>query len=101
MDADDLPELTALLPLLDQADLTAECRQTALWCLKQLPRLYQRLRETNEEQYHDAIRRLAQAMLKELPAGLAQDVVARLDAMHERLGLRGLGLKVGCPRRAA
>jgi hypothetical protein len=96
-----LAELVALRRLTQKARLTEEVRHTALWCLDQLPKLYADFRGTDESRFADAILRLARAVLKRLAetgsgedAGrVAKAVVARLGALHERLGLAPLALR--------
>jgi hypothetical protein len=106
MDAGDLVELSELHGLVERAALEPGARQTVLWCLAQLPRLYRELRRTYEEQFYEAIRRLVHALLKALAgpdaARVAEAAVGRLGALHERLGLRPLDLhpERRYPRRA-
>jgi hypothetical protein len=97
MDVEDFPELTELRTLVEGADLTAEARHTALWCLGQLPALYRDLRQTDEQRFFDGIQRLAQAVLKEMP-GHDGDIIARFQALHRRLSLHPLTLRR--PRKA-
>jgi hypothetical protein len=98
MDADPLPELAAIRTLVEASDLASEARETALWCLGQLTRPYLELLRTQEQRFADAIQGLAQAMLKHLSehggAAVAEPLVAHLHALHERLGLRPLSLKL-------
>ena len=78
------------------------CKQSAAWCIRQLPPLYTLFRQTNESRYGDELSRLFQCVLKELTKGetacpKAQQLVAsipgRLHLLHEQLGLPRLELK--------
>jgi hypothetical protein len=42
------------------------CKQTAAWCIGQLPTLYGKFRQTCESRYGEEISRLVQWLLKEL-----------------------------------
>ena len=85
MDVEDFPELMELRTLVEGAELTAEARHTALWCLGQLPALYRDLRQTDEQRFFDGIQRLARVV-----AGRDAAAIARFQALHRRLGLREL-----------
>jgi hypothetical protein len=85
MDVEDFPELMELRTLVEGAELTAEARHTALWCLGQLPALYRDLRQTDEQRFFDGIQRLAQVV-----AAHDETIIARFQALHRRLGLREL-----------
>jgi hypothetical protein len=101
MNAAGLTELTTLRTLVQRANLAAEAKHTALWCLDQLPALYTEFRLNYESRFVDSILRLARAVLKRLAeegtgqgAGRVADaVVAQLGALHERLGLAPLVLR--------
>lgn len=78
------------------------CKQTALWCMGQLPTLYTKFRLTNESRYGDEIIRMVQGVLKELADDqnpcpharkLAVSLPARLRRLHEKFGLPGLNIK--------
>jgi hypothetical protein len=84
----------------EEADVAEAPRQAIAWCLRQLPRLYRELARTAESRYADEITRLARAMLKALAGGapgVAEALVARLHALHGRLGLPALDLKPPAP----
>ena len=69
-------------------------KQTALWCIKQLPSPYESFRLTNESRYGDQITRLLDALLKELGEGeTATKVAERIRLLHEKLGLPVLHLR--------
>jgi hypothetical protein len=96
----DLTELTDLFKLTAAADITDEAKNSARWCLDQMPKLYRDFRSTNESRYFESINNLARAMLKRLgEAGAGDDagkvceaVVRRLGEMHRRLGIAPLAL---------
>ena len=79
------------------------CKQTAAWCIGQLPALYAKFRQTCESRYGEEISRLVQSLLKELATSqqtcpeahqLAARIDDRLRLLHEQFGLPGLNLKV-------
>jgi hypothetical protein len=89
------------------AAIPADSKESALWCVGQLPALYIRLDETCESRFGDEIARLVQVTLKLLlnvkkttPAleQLAADIPDRLRNVHEKLGIPALTLKT--PRAA-
>ena len=79
------------------------CKQSAAWCIGQLPPpLYTLFRRTSESRYGEEITRLFQCVLKELTKGeaacpkaqrLVLSIPGRLQLLHERLGLPRLELK--------
>lgn len=84
------------------AAIPSPSKQTALWCLEQLPDLYGKFVMTNESRYGDAISHYVQAVLKELvsskkPGTEAQQLAAgipdRFRLLHEQLGIPLLHLK--------
>jgi hypothetical protein len=84
------------------AGLSADAKETALWGLGQLPKLYAQFRVSSESRYADQITRVLQGVLKELnehkpacPAAqrLAAAIPERLRSLHEEAGLPGLHLK--------
>ena len=91
-----MEELTAIGQAVQSADLSVPARDTALWCLEQLPRLCQEFQKTYESRYWDEILRREQGMMAEL-AGLDPEVTAgvleRLRTLHERLGLPQFAVK--------
>jgi hypothetical protein len=106
MDAD----LQAVQELVNTATLPDEARHTANWCLDQLPELYDKFSQTYDARYPEAIRRLVRAMLGALTPRrkattearqLAEAVLDRLGALHERLGLPELDIKASRPRKVA
>ena len=97
MDENQLPEIATIETLLHGADMPAEVRQTALWCIQQLPGLYRDLGRTYDSRHGDEILRLSRAAsLKVTDAGVAEAIRTQLVGLHERLGFGALDLK---PRR--
>jgi hypothetical protein len=96
-------ELATLHTLIQAANLAADAKHSALWCVDQLPKLYADFGRTNESRFGDAICRLSQGVLKCLAEHGAGDdagrvgeaLVAQLGGLHERLGLVPLPLKQG------
>ena len=77
-------------------------KQSAAWCIGQLPPLYTLFRQTSESRYGEEITRLFQCVLKELTKGetacpkaqrLVSSIPGRPQLLHERLGLPRLELK--------
>jgi hypothetical protein len=102
MDADVVAELDSLRCLIGAAALAGAERHTALWCLNQLPRLYRELERTCESRYADEVAGLVAGACKALGGapGLAGELANRLRALHARLGLPGISLKVpAAPKR--
>jgi hypothetical protein len=93
----------------DEVQLTAipgGNKQSAAWCIGQLPPLYAKFRQTNESRYGDEITHLLQCVLKELTKGetacpkaqkLVESIPDRLQLLHEELGLPRLMLKAPRP----
>jgi len=76
--------------------IPSECKDTAVWCIVQLPTLYVKFRQTSENRYGNEITRLVRGVLKELVTTktacpealqLAASITARLRLLHEQLGL--------------
>ena len=95
-------QLAALRNEVVAAAIPKACKQTAAWCIEQLPALYAKFRQTCESRYGEEISRLVQWMLKELATGqntcpeaqkLAARINDRLRLLHEEFGLPGLNLK--------
>lgn len=94
------PEIEAIREAVRAADLTDQTRHTVGWCLDQLPELCRQFTRTNESRYGDEIRRLTRAVLLALAgAGPAASVTGQLQALHARLGLPELDLKLAKPSR--
>jgi hypothetical protein len=88
------------------AAIPSASKQSALWCVDQLPTLYAKFRLTNESRYGDEISRLVQGALHELvssesanPASqeLAATMRERLRELHEQSGIPELNLKPARP----
>ena|SRR5436190_8086465 len=82
----------------------ADRKNSAAWCIRQLPALYARLSETADSRYDDEITRLLQGLLADLAHGgcpaaqkLAAGIPAGLRLLHARLGLPGVSLKPPAP----
>ncbi|MCI0462697.1 MAG: hypothetical protein L0Z62_37585 [Gemmataceae bacterium] len=95
-------QLTALGNEVRSAAIPDGCKQTAAWCLGQLPNLYAQFRQTSESRYGEAITRLVQGILKALAASqracpeaqhLATRVTECFQILHEQYGLPALHLK--------
>ena len=94
-------QLAALGDEVVAAAIPEGCKQTAAWCIGQLPALYAKFRQTCESRYGEEISRLVQWMLKELATGqntcpeaqkLAARINDRLRLLHEEFGLPRLVL---------
>ncbi len=82
--------------------ISGDHKQTAAWCIRQLPPLYAKFSQTNESRYGDEIAHLFQCVQKELTKGetacpkaqkLAESIPDRLHLLHELLGLPRLVLR--------
>jgi hypothetical protein len=94
MDADQLPELTTARDLLEAADMADDARQTALWCLRQLPEQYRELARTYDGRHLDEIVRLARVASQKVAGSPVADAVrVQLVRVHQRLGFGVLELK--------
>ncbi|MBL8797541.1 MAG: hypothetical protein JNM56_26815 [Planctomycetia bacterium] len=103
-------QLTTMGDDVRAAAIPDDGKQTALWCIGQLPSLYAKYRLTNESRYGEEITRLVQGVLRELaldrtPCAPARrpstSIPARFQRLHEKFGLPSLHLKVpAVPRRA-
>lgn len=95
-------QLTELGNEVRAASIPDSCKQTAAWCLGQLPSLYVQFRQTSESRYGEAITHLVQGILKTLAASqrahpeaqlLAAHITERFRLLHEQYGLPVLHLK--------
>lgn len=96
-------QLTAMRNDIQASAIPDDCKQTALWCLGQLPPLYSNFRLTNESCYGEKIVSLVRAVLSELAKekvaqGETQKrsmgVAERFQQFHEEFGLPSLPLKL-------
>ena len=96
-------QLTAIRNEVQASAIPEDCKQTALWCLGQLPALYSKFLLTNESRYGEEIGRLVRGVLAELAKGkVAQgkaqkcpiSIPDRLHQFHEKNGLPGLPLRL-------
>jgi hypothetical protein len=87
----------------DSSSLADDAKHTAVWCVRQLPALYDKFCRTNESRYGDEIARLVQAARQTLAEGsgnspashkLAASIPARLQSLHKRFGVPALKLDV-------
>ncbi len=81
-----------------ETELSEETRHTVEWCLGQLPRLYRDFLQNYDTRHVEEIRRLVQGLVRALaeqPQGrpAAEAIAGRLQALHERLGIRDLDIK--------
>jgi hypothetical protein len=76
--------------------LADDAKHSAVWCVRQLPALYEKFRRTSEIRYGDQITRLVRATLLALADGngnspasheLAASIPVRLQSLHERFGV--------------
>jgi len=94
-------ELAQLHSLIQNANLAADAKHTALWVLDQLSKLYADLVRTNDSRFANAILRLARGLLQRLAekeagedAGRVGDaLVAQLDSLHQRHGFVPMHLR--------
>ncbi len=95
-------QLAAVASKIQSAAISPECKQTMTWCFQQLPKLYAKFQQTNENRYGEEISRLVRGMLKELgdgstasseARGLAVTITNRLRLLHEQVGLPALPSK--------
>jgi hypothetical protein len=94
----------AIREAIGTAQIPPDQAQTSLWCLEQLPRLYQNLAETHDHRHLEGIQGHIQNILKTADSPkLAESICTLLQETHERLGLPNLTLKVAAPpkRKAA
>ena len=100
-------EIAAITTMLQGAILPGDIRDTVIWCIGQLPALYDKFCQTYEQRYAEEILRLEQGILGKmapcrLPSSDAQTVgdrvLERLRLLNERCGLPGLSPKI--PRAA-
>lgn len=99
--------LSALEGEVRAAAIAAEPKHTAVWCVRQLPALYDNFRRTSESRYGDEITRLVRATLMALADGkgnclasreLAAGIPGRLRLLHQRFGIPSLKLDPPVPR---
>jgi hypothetical protein len=94
--------LESLRQVVRGATLPAETQQSVLRCIDKLPPLYSDWDRTYDIRYRDGIARIVEQILHTLgttePDGaegnkVADALISRLAAMHQRLGIPSLGLK--------
>ncbi len=86
--------------------IPADRKQTALWCIRQLPALYTLSCQTGEGRHDDEITRLVQGLMQQLTTDgatcpesqkLAAGIPDGFRRLHQRLGLSFLSLKLPAP----
>src|SRR5947209_1669011 len=89
--------------LVSEAKLSPEVKQQTLWALNHLPSLYADFARTYDVRYRDAINRHVQGILNTLAADptkcpdakrVLEGLVSQIQAMHTRLAIPSLGLKI-------
>jgi hypothetical protein len=98
-------ELTALGDLARTASLAPEAKQVTLYCMDQLPKLYEHFRRTNESRFCEELTSLSNTIVKRLAepnAGadathVSCALVACLSELHERFGLAPVRYKGAAP----
>ncbi len=88
-------DLQAIRDMVSKAELPAKVQQTVLTTFDQLPKVYQDLGRTYESRFSDRIVGLVEGMVRTLAnkdacpdaPGLAENMVNRLRAMHDRHGI--------------
>ncbi|MCC6416756.1 MAG: hypothetical protein IT429_00735 [Gemmataceae bacterium] len=100
MNPNSLTELTTIESLLAAADVPEDHRQSALWCLRQLPPLFHEFLRTYDSRQSDEILRLARALLLKLNGAAAGAVREQLVGLYERLGLGEFPVKAAPPAPA-
>jgi hypothetical protein len=89
--------------------LADDAKHAAVWCVRQLPSLYDKFRHTSESRYGDEIVRLVRAALQTLADGngnspasreLAASIPARLESLHQRFGVPALKFDTPAAPRA-
>lgn len=103
-------EFEALGNLVEAAGVADEVKRTLLWCLQQLPELYDQLCQTYDIRFSDKILHLEQGILGELGKAakgpstnrqLIDDITAQLRLIHEQHGLPPLIQKQPRTRKTA
>ena len=91
-------EVAGITSLVEAATLARDARDTVVWCLGQLPTLYDQLCQTYENRYAQEILRLEQGVLGKLAetrcSSVREALLDRLRLLHERFGLPGLDSKL-------
>jgi hypothetical protein len=89
MDAALLTELEAIPGLIQDARVPDAARQTAAWCLRQLPDQYRDFCRTCDCRHGDEIRRVVEGLLLALAddPGAVESITGQIRAMHARLGI--------------
>ena len=92
-------EIAEITNLIKAAALGGGAQDTVVWCLGQLPELYDQFCETYERRYAEEILRLEHGVLGKLAetrrcSPLGEAVLDRLRLLHECFGLPGLNFRL-------
>lgn len=92
-------EVAGVTNRVEAAALADDARDTVLWCLGQLPALYDQCFQTYEKRFAEEILRLEQGVVGELAKShrsspLAEAVLERLRLLHECFGLPGSSFRL-------
>lgn len=92
-------EIVGITSLIEAAALGGDARDTVVWCLGQLPGLYDQFCENYERRFAEEIHRLEQGLLGKLAeprrsSPLAEAVLDRLRLLHECFGLPGVNFRL-------
>ena len=92
-------EVAGITNWVEAAALARDARDTVVWCLGQLPALYDQFCQTYEKRFAEEILRLEQGVLGKLAEShrsspLAEAVLERLRLLHECFGLPGLSFRL-------
>lgn len=98
-------ELAVLGEEVRLAAIPNNCKETALWCLLQLPGLYAKFGAMRESRYSDEIARLIRGVVEELGGQKGDSETQKLALrisdyfrlLHEEHGLPALQLKASRP----
>jgi hypothetical protein len=95
-------DLAGITELVNAGNISEEQKGAAVWCIKKLPDLYDQFCQTYERRYVDEIVRLEKAMFLRVAGtspvssqaqGMVDTITARLEVLHERVGLPLLNTK--------
>jgi hypothetical protein len=96
-------QLEELISEVEAAVIPVDGKHSAAWCVRQLPALYAKFRQTSESRYGEELTRLVRAVLRMLadPTGafpgseaLAASLLVRLHRLHEQFGIPRLDFEL-------
>jgi hypothetical protein len=100
--------LQQMRDLVSEANLPPAVEQQILWGLGKLPQLYADFARTYDIRYRDTIAGQVQGIINTLAtqpspdaARVLEGLVTQLHAMHERLAIPGLTLKMPAPAKVS